>query len=73
MEGTPLSREVLLDKGFEEKTMEGKTVFVKEGVAIVFTTQWMPCRLKTGKLFATNLYVNTWEELVSLIQKGGMV
>lgn len=72
MEGTPLSRDVLLEKGFEEKTMEGKTFFVKEGVAIVFTTQWKPCRLEAGKLIATNVYVDTWEELEKLLREGGI-
>ena len=72
MKGTPLSREVLLEKGFEAKTMEGKTVFVKEEIAIVFTTKWNPCRLEAGRPISTNVYVDTWEELEKLMQEGGI-
>lgn len=72
MEGTPLSIELLLEKGFEEKIMEGKSVFVKEGIAIVLTTKWQPCRMEAGRLISTNVYVDTWEELEKLMQEGGI-
>ena len=72
MEGTPLSIELLLEKGFEEKIMEGKSVFVKEGIAIVLTTNWQPCRMEAGRLISTNVYVDTWEELEELMQEGGI-
>lgn len=72
MKGIPLSREVLLEKGFEEKTMEEKTVFVKGEIAIVFTTNWIPCRLVAGKLVSTRLQIDTWEELEKLMQEGGV-
>lgn len=72
MEGTPLSREVLLEKGFEAKTMEGKTVFVKDEIAIVFTTKWNPCHLEAGRLFSTQMHIDTWEELEKLMQEGGI-
>ena len=72
MKGTPLSREILLEKGFEVKTMEGKDAFVKDEIAIVFTTKWEPCRLEAGRLISTNMYIDTWEELEKLMQEGGI-
>lgn len=72
MKGIPLSREVLLEKGFEEKTKEEKTVFVKGEIAIVFTTNWTPCRLVAGKLISTGLHIDTWEELEKLMKEGGV-
>lgn len=52
--------------------MEGKSVFVKEGIAIVLTTKWQPCRMEAGRLISTNVYVDTWEELEELMQEGGI-
>lgn len=71
MNGTPLSRETLLEKGFEERTKFGQEVYVKGNVALVKSFKWVPCQMESGEPLATNLYVDTWEELETLMQKGG--
>lgn len=73
MNGTPLSREILLEKGFVEKTKFGQEVYVKGDVALVNSFKWVPCYMESGEPLATNVYVDTWEELEKLMQEGGQI
>ena len=72
MNGTPLSQKILLENGFEEKNMFGQEVYVKGNVALVKSFKWVPCQMESGEPLATNLYVDTWEELETLMQEGGI-
>lgn len=69
MSETILTPQVLRDKGFEEKLMYGHVCFVKDMYAVVYSFAWIPCDLKTGQPLSTNVYVNTWEELETLMMK----
>ena len=70
MKQTPLTPKVLRDKGFKEKMMYGQIVFVKGKYAVVYSFAWIPCNFKSGTPLATNVYVNTWEELEKLMEEG---
>jgi hypothetical protein len=72
MNGIPLSREILLEKGFEERTKFGQEVYAKGNVALVKSFKWVPCHWESGEPLATNVYVDTWEELEKLMQEGGV-
>ena len=61
-----------MEKGFEEKEKEGKSIFVKGRVAIVYTTNWQPCDFESGMPLSTQMHIDTWEELEKLMQEGGI-
>ena len=70
MEQTPLTPKVLRDKGFEEKMMYGHIFYVKGKYAVTYFFEWIPCNFETRIPLATNVYVNTWEELEKLMEEG---
>ena len=73
MNGTPLSREILLKNGFKEETKFGQTIYVNGTVALVESFKWGPCNYESGQPLSTNTYINTWEELMTLMQEGGVI
>jgi hypothetical protein len=59
-----ISKELLLQEGFEERVIESQTVFVKGHVALVYVFNvWVPCYYSYGAILADRLYINTMEEL----------
>lgn len=68
---TMLTRQILLENGFEEKMMYGQIFYVKGNCAVVHSFKWVPCNLESGVPLSTNVYVNTMEELEKLLQEGG--
>ena len=72
MEHTPITPQLLRQKGFEERMMFGHVVYVKENCALVYSYAWIPCNLNSGTPLSTNVYVNTWEEYEKLMQEGGV-
>ena len=70
MEQTPLTPKVLRNKGFKERLMFGQIVYVKGKCAVVYSFAWIPCNIESGIPLATNVFVNTWEELEKLMEEG---
>ena len=71
MGNTPITSELLRQKGFVEKTIFGKNMYVKNKIAIMYSFSWIPCTLEFGQPLSTNIYVTTWEELEKLMMEGG--
>ena len=62
-----ITKELLLQKGFVERVIEGQTIFVKGHVALVYMFNvWIPCYYSFGTILADRLYINTMEELAVL-------
>lgn len=66
---TPLTPKVLRDKEFEERMMYGHVFYVKGKYAVTYSFAWIPCNFESGTPLATNVYVNTWEELEKLMEE----
>ena len=59
-----ITKELLLDNGFEERIIEGLTVFVKGHIALIYMfNSWIPCHYSYGTVLVDKLYINTIEEL----------
>lgn len=59
-----ISKELLLQNGFEERVIEGQTIYVKGHIALVcLFNVWIPCHYSYGNLLVDRLYVNSMEEL----------
>ena len=59
-----ITKELLLQNGYEERIIEGLTVFVKGHVALVYIFNvWIPCHYSYGNLLIDRLYINTMEEV----------
>jgi len=63
-----ISKELLLQDGFEERVIEGQTIFVKGHIALVYVFNvWIPCYYSYGNLLVDKLYITSMEELKCLI------
>ena len=63
-----ITKELLLQEGFEERVIEGQTIFVKGHVALVYVSNvWIPCHYSFGTILAERLYIDTMEELAELM------
>ena len=63
-----ITKELLLQKGFVERVIEGQTIFVKGHVALVYMFNvWIPCYYSFGTILADRLYIDTMEELAELM------
>ena len=69
---TLLSPKLLREKGFEERLMFGNVYFVKSKIAVVYQFRWIPCTMEFGEPLCTNVYIDTWEELVRLAKNAGI-
>lgn len=59
-----ITKELLLENGFEERIVEGQTIYVKGHYALVYMfCAWIPCYYAAGTVLADRIYVNTMEEL----------
>ena len=59
-----ITKERLLENGFEERMFDGHTVFLKGHHALVYVFGvWLPCRYGAGTILSDRLYINTMEEL----------
>jgi hypothetical protein len=63
---TLLSPKLLREKGFAERLMFGDIYYVKSKIAVVYKFKWIPCTMEFGEPLCTNVYIDTWEELVDL-------
>lgn len=62
-----ITKELLLQNGFEERTINGHNVFVKGHVALMYMLNcWIPCHYSYGNVLIDRLYVNSMEELEAL-------
>lgn len=62
-----ITKDLLLQEGFEERIIEGQTIFVKGHVALVYVFNvWIPCYYSYGEILSDRLYINTMEELAAL-------
>ena len=63
-----ITKELLKEIGFEERVIEGQPVFVKGHIALVYMfNSWIPCHYSYGTVLVDRLYINTMEELATLI------
>lgn len=69
---TLLSPKLLEAKGFTERLMFGDIYYVKYKIAVVYKFRWIPCTMDFGQPLCTNIYIDTWEELVRLAQDAGI-
>lgn len=69
---TPLTPQILREKGFEEQMKFGHVFYVKGKCALVYSFAWIPCNLEFGAPLSTNVYVNTLEDLEKLMTEGGL-
>ena len=69
---TILTPTLLREKGFSERLMFGNIYFVKSKIAVVYNFKWIPCNFELGQPLCTNVYVDTWEELVRLAKEAGI-
>lgn len=66
-----ITKELLLQEGFEERVIEGLTIFVKRHVALVYMFNvWIPCYYAFGTILADRIYLDSMEELAVLTQNG---
>ncbi|MBQ5981559.1 MAG: hypothetical protein IJL54_05240 [Prevotella sp.] len=62
-----ITKELLLQSGFEERVIEGQTIYVKGHIALVYLFNiWLPCHYSYGKILSDRLYVDSMEELEAL-------
>jgi len=62
-----ITKDLLLQNGFEERVIEGKTVYVKGHIALVHNlNMWIPCYYSYGEILSDRLYINTMDELAAL-------
>lgn len=62
-----ISKELLLQSGFEERVIGGQTIFVKGHIALVYLFNiWLPCHYSYGNLLSDRLYVDSMEEIEAL-------
>lgn len=69
---TTLTPSLLREKGFVEKLMYGNIYFIKSKIAVTYNFKWIPCSTEFGQPLCTNVYVDTWEELVRLANEAGI-
>ena len=63
-----ISKELLLQEGFEERVIESQTIFVKGHIALVHVLNvWIQCHYSYGYLLVDKLYITSKEELKCLI------
>ena len=63
-----ITKDLLLQEGFKERLIEGQIVFVKGHIALVYMfNSWIPCHYSYGTVLVDRLYINTMEELATLI------
>ncbi len=59
-----ITKERLLENGFEERIFDGHTVYVKSHYALVNVWgMWLPCYYGAGTVLSGRLHINTMEEL----------
>lgn len=59
-----ITKELLLERGYEERVIEGHYVFVKNHIALFYDLNvWRPCHYSYGTILTDRLYINTMEEL----------
>lgn len=62
-----ISKELLLQEGFEERVIESQTIFVKGHIALVYVFNvWIPCHYSYGNILVDKLYITSMEELKCL-------
>lgn len=55
-----ITRELLLNNGFEERQVEGHTIFVKGNRALFYLLNvWIPCFYAAGTPLADSIYITT--------------
>lgn len=63
-----ISKEILLENGFDERVVNGQIVYVKGHVALVYIFNvWIPCHFSYGTVLVDRLYINSMEELEELV------
>ena len=71
MEHNAITPILLIEAGYREVIFEGRFYYVKNRLAITFDGFcWRPCNIDFGRPYATNVYVNTMEELEQLMKEG---
>ncbi len=72
MEKTPITPQLLREKGFVEQMMFGHIVYAKGKIGVVYNFAWFPCSLDSA-IPLTNLKpVSTFEELIQVAKEGGI-
>ena len=61
-----ITKELLLESGFEKRYNTEGEYYVKDKVAIVKNIKWLPCNYETGFPLNTGIYIDTIEELEKL-------
>ena len=62
-----ITKELLLNDGFEERLIDDHKVYVKGHIALIHIfNMWIPCYYSYGNVLSDRLYVNTMEELAAL-------
>ena len=66
-----ITKDLLMHEGFEERVIDGQTIFVKGHVALVYVFNvWIPCYYAFGTILADKIYIDSMEELAVLTQNG---
>jgi hypothetical protein len=64
-----ITRELLIREGFLERMINGSSMYVKNQFAVLRRDgMWIPCNIE-GQPKHTNVYVNTMEELMRLMEE----
>ena len=50
----------------------GNICYVKDNIAVVYKFRWFPCNMDTGSPLSTQMFVDTYEELETVINEGGL-
>lgn len=59
-----ITKELLLEKGFEERQIESQTIYVNGHHALIYILGvWVPCYYGAGTALEGTLCINTIEEL----------
>lgn len=59
-----ISRDLLLERGYEERLVKGQIVFIKGHHALInLLGLWIPCYYSAGTFLADKIWINNMEEL----------
>lgn len=62
-----ITKDSLLQEGFEERELQGQIVYVKGHVALMYIFNcWIPCHYSYGTVLVDRIYVSSMEELEAL-------
>lgn len=70
MANTQITEELLKEKGFSNKIIDGHTVFSNGRYGLMHLHAWIPLNVTDFSVpVMSNAYINTWEEFEKLIEE----